>query len=88
MVSSIIKEKHVKIRKKEEEKKEGLEELFSHIDGVLARMEEENISLEDAFTLYQEGISLVKQCNERIDYVEQEIRILNKSGEEEKKDEF
>ena len=73
---------------KEEEKKEGLEKLFSHIDGVLARMEEENISLDDAFTLYQEGISLVKQCNERIDYVEQEIRILNKSGEEAEKDEF
>ena len=51
-------------------------------------MEEENISLDDAFTLYQEGISLVKQCNERIDYVEQEIRILNKSGEEAEKDEF
>ncbi len=75
-------------KKKEEEKKEGLEELFSHIDEVLARMEEENISLDDAFTLYQEGISLVKQCNERIDYVEQEIRILNKSGEEAEKDEF
>lgn len=75
------------MRKKEEEKA-GLEELFAHIDGVLARMEEEDVSLEDAFALYQKGVALVKQCNERIDHVEQEIRILNESDREEGNHEF
>lgn len=73
---------------KEKENQVSLEELFFQIEGVISGMEEEEVSLEDAFSLYQKGISLVKQCNERIDYVEKEIQILNESEGEEDSDEL
>ena len=67
----------------------GLEEMFSQIEGVLAGLEEEGASLEDAFALYQRGILLVKQCNDRIDRVEKELQILNGADtEEEEQDEL
>ena len=73
---------------KEKENNVSLEELFSQIEGVISGMEEEEVSLEDAFSLYQKGISLVKQCNEKIDRVEKEIQILNESAGEEGSDEL
>lgn len=66
----------------------GLEELFSKIEGVISGMEEDEVSLEDAFSLYQQGISLVKQCNEKIDRVEKDIQILNQNDGEEDEDEL
>lgn len=73
------------MKKKETENRENerLEELFEQLDQVLADMEEDEVSLEEAFALYQKGITLVKRCNEKIDHVEKEIRILNGSGGEE-----
>lgn len=65
------------------EKSAGLEELFSQLEDVISGMEEDEISLEDAFSLYQKGIVLVKQCNEKIDRVEREIQILNQGNGEE-----
>ncbi|MBO5278269.1 MAG: exodeoxyribonuclease VII small subunit [Lachnospiraceae bacterium] len=73
---------------KEKENNVSLEELFSQIEGVISGMEEEEVSLEDAFSLYQKGISLVKQCNEKIDRVEKEIQILNEAAGEEDNDEL
>lgn len=79
------------MKKKETELKENnasLEELFSQIEGVISGMEEDEVSLEDAFSLYQKGISLVKRCNEKIDRVEKEIQILNGAAGEEDNDEL
>lgn len=73
---------------KESENNTSLEELFSQIEGVISGMEQEEVSLEDAFSLYQKGISLVKQCNEKIDRVEKEIQILNEAVGDEGRDEF
>lgn len=76
------------MKKKEAESKGNLEELFSSIEETLTGLEDERISLEEAFTLYQKGISLVQQCNDRIDHVEKEIRILNEAGGREDEDEL
>ncbi|MBP3544500.1 MAG: exodeoxyribonuclease VII small subunit [Lachnospiraceae bacterium] len=66
----------------------GLEELFSKIEDVISGMEEDEVSLEDAFSLYQQGISLVKRCNEKIDRVEKDIQILNRNVGDEDEDEL
>lgn len=65
-----------------EESAETLEELFAALEDILQRMDEDTVSLEQAFSLYQRGVSLVKQCNDKIDYVEKEVRILNEAGEQ------
>ena len=43
-------------------------------------MEEEDISLEDSFRLYHEGIDILKNCNDRIDEVEKKMLILDEEG--------
>ena len=43
-------------------------------------LEEENISLEDSFRLYHEGIDILKNCNDRIDEVEKKMLILDEEG--------
>ena len=46
-----------------------LEELFERLDRVIGGLEGEELSLEDSFNLYEDGLVLVKCCNRRIDDV-------------------
>ncbi|MCD7745818.1 MAG: exodeoxyribonuclease VII small subunit [Lachnospiraceae bacterium] len=57
-----------------------LEESFEKLDGLLSRMEDREIPLEEAFTLYQQGVELLRRCNEKIDTVEKKILVMNGDG--------
>ena len=57
-----------------------LEELFANLDSVVAKMESGNTTLEESFRLYQKGIEMLKQCNEKIDFVEKQVLILEENG--------
>lgn len=59
-----------------------LEEVFSQLDTVIQNMEREDISLEDSFYLYHEGMQMLKICNEKIDAVEKKMLILDGEGAE------
>ena len=59
-----------------------LEEVFSQLDTVIQDMEREDISLEDSFRLYHEGMQMLKICNEKIDTVEKKTLILDEEGAE------
>lgn len=63
----------------EQERK--LEESFEQISSIIAELEKPGVSLEDSFRLYQEGIQLLKNCNDSIDQVEKKLMILNENGE-------
>lgn len=66
----------------EEAKKEvNLEESFEKLDEMLNELESPDISLEESFQVYQEGMKLLKQCNEMIDRVEKSVLKLNENGE-------
>lgn len=58
-----------------------LEESFEKLEGLVSALESKDISLEDAFARYKEGIELVKQCNDMIDKVEKEVGVLNDAGD-------
>lgn len=58
-----------------------LEESFEKLNQIMGALEKTDVSLEDSFTLYQEGIKLLKACNDSIDKVEKELIILSESGE-------
>mgnify|MGYP002519542979 FL=1 len=62
------------------EKERKLEENFSVLEELIGRLEEEDISLEDAFTAYSKGMNLLKQCNEQIERVEKQVLKLNEEG--------
>lgn len=61
-------------------KKLSLEEAFGQLDGIIRRLEEEDISLEDSFGAYKKGMDLLKICNDKIDQVEKKVLVLNGEG--------
>ena len=69
-----------KKEKNEEEKKPGLEENFKALDEILEKMEDEDIPLEKAFALYEDGIKRLKDCSEELDMVEKKVKLLSKNG--------
>ncbi|CUH93271.1 exodeoxyribonuclease VII small subunit [Herbinix luporum] len=58
-----------------------LEEAFEKLDTIIEELEKPDTSLENSFALYQEGMKLLKACNDSIDKVEKELIILSESGE-------
>lgn len=58
-----------------------LEQTFEKLEETIGKLEQEEISLEESFQLYKEGMNLVKSCNDRIDKVEKEVLKLNENGE-------
>ena len=65
-----------------EKKKEiTLEEAFLRLDEIIGKLENRDTTLEDSFAGYQEGMELLKICNQRIDTVEKKILALNEDGE-------
>ena len=63
------------------ESKESLEELFEQLGNILADMENPELSLEDAFMLYEQGMKMLKNCNQKIDAVEKKMLKMNEQGE-------
>ena len=57
-----------------------LTEAFEKLEEVTKRLESADISLEDSFKVYQEGMQLLKYCNESIDKVEKKVLMLNGEG--------
>lgn len=58
-----------------------LEQAFEQLEDVIERMQDNEISLEDAFSEYERGMKLLKQCNDTIDRVEKQVLKISESGE-------
>ena len=64
----------------EEEKKLSVEEVFSMIEEKIQALDKEDISLEDSFKEYEEGMKLLKLCHEAIEEVEQKVQKIAENG--------
>ena len=58
----------------------GIEDAFAKLGVLLGRMDEEGVSLEESFRLYEQGMKLIKYCNETIDTVEKKVKVLSAEG--------
>ena len=60
-----------------------LESAMRRLDEVLKSLSVENVTLEKALTLYEEGVALVKECNARLESAQRKIELLkmNADGE-------
>ena len=61
---------------------QSLEEIFSDLEQTIKKMEEGEISLEESFQLYHQGMDMLKACNSTIDKVEKKMLLLDEEGEE------
>ncbi len=58
-----------------------LEDRFAKLEETVEKLESQDISLEESFRIYKEGMELLKQCNADIDKVEKQVMQLNEAGE-------
>ena len=58
-----------------------VEDVFAQIEEVIARLEDEEITLEQSFREYNKGMELLRRCNETIDRVEKKVLKINEDGE-------
>ncbi len=56
-----------------ETSKKSIEEMFDILDETITNLEKEDISLDKAFSLYEEGMKMVKNCEEELDLVEKKV---------------
>ena len=58
-----------------------VEEAFDRIEALLEKLQDKDVTLEESFGLYQEGMGLLKLCNENIDHVEKQMLQIDEEGQ-------
>ena len=68
--------------KKEQNENNNLsvDEAFAKIEEKIQALEKEDISLDDSFKEYQEGMTLLKHCHEMIESVEKKVQKIATDG--------
>ena len=57
-----------------------IEEAFVKLDALLEKLSDKDVSLEESFSVYEEGTKLLKYCNEKLDKVEKKMLVMNEEG--------
>ena len=65
--------------KKSHEKK--FEEALAELEDVVERLDSGDLSLEESLAAFEEGVRLVKHCNQKLTEVERKIELLVKDKE-------
>lgn len=60
---------------------ESLEKAMQRLEEIVQAMESEKLSLDALISHYEEGVKLVKFCQERLDGAEQRIRLVTRDLE-------
>ncbi|MBQ6376995.1 MAG: exodeoxyribonuclease VII small subunit [Lachnospiraceae bacterium] len=60
-----------------------VEQSFEKLEAMAARLESEDVTLEESFQLYEEGMKILKDLHERLDSYEKKMKILTGGVEEE-----
>ena len=66
----------------EQEKEKSIEQSFQELDGIINRMQSEDLSLEEAFSLYKNGVAIVEGCSRKIEKIQCDIEMINAGDEE------
>ena len=53
-----------------------LEEAMARLSEIVATLEKGDADLDTSLKLYEEGVSLVRLCSDRLDRAEQKVRML------------
>ena len=55
------------------------EEAIEKLDSIVSKLEAGSVALDESLTLFEEGVTLIKLCNEKLDSAEQKVRILTEA---------
>lgn len=59
-------------------KKMTLEQSFENLDNIIGQLQGGELTLEESFKMYEEGMKLVKNCNDALDKVEKKLITIEK----------
>ena len=54
-----------------------IEDGFASLQDILTQMENSDVTLEQSFKLYNDGIDIVKELNEKLLEVEGKLQVIN-----------
>ena len=57
-----------------------LEDTFAEIEAIIAKMEQPDVTLDESFSLYKNGVERLKTCNELVDAVEKKMQVIEPDG--------
>lgn len=60
------------------EKKQTFETSLKELERIVSRLEEGDLSLEDSLKLFEDGVKLSRECQERLNQAERRIEVLLK----------
>lgn len=66
---------------KDQKKEMSLEENFDRLEELIEVLADADVSLENAFHAYGQGIAILKECNDQIDRIEKKVMVLTGEGE-------
>jgi exodeoxyribonuclease VII small subunit len=52
------------------------EKALAELESIVTRMEDGGLSLEQSLAAHKRGLELAKQCRERLDAAQQQVRVL------------
>ena len=61
-------------------KASNLEDTFNKLEAVLNEMEHGELTLDESFKKYKEGMEFLNKCNTMLDKVEKQIVIIDDNG--------
>ena len=57
-----------------------LEDTFAEIEAIIAKMEQPDVTLDESFSLYKNGVERLKTCNELLEAVEKKMQVIEPDG--------
>ena len=57
------------------------EAALARLETIVRMLESGNAALDESLSVFEEGIALVKMCNEKLEAAEQKIKILTKADD-------
>ena len=57
-------------------KKKNLEDYFDKLDGIVDELQNGELTLEESFQRYEEGMKLIRECHQSIDQVEKKLQVI------------
>lgn len=64
------------------------EELMTELEEITSKLETDKLSLDESVKLFEEGMKISKECNEKLEDAEKRITILLKTNDEIKEENF
>lgn len=84
MGKSSVRLKTLKRDERKMEKQLSFEEAMEQLEVIVQRLEEGDVPLEEALTIYKKGMGLSKLCHDKLKMVEEQLTsVITENGEEE-----